>query len=68
MGTENKNSSTKTSWFDGLKSEFRKIIWPDRESVTKQTIAVVAVSVVVGILIAVIDTAVKYGVDFLIGL
>ncbi len=68
MGTEKNNSSGKTSWFDGLKSEFRKIVWPDRDSVTKQTIAVVAVSLVVGVLIAVIDTAVKYGIDFLIGL
>ncbi len=68
MGTDKNNSSDKTSWFDGLKSEFRKIVWPDRDSVTKQTIAVVAVSLVAGVLIAVIDTAVKYGIDFLIGL
>lgn len=68
MGTEKNNSSDKTNWFDGLKSEFRKIVWPDRDSVTKQTIAVVAVSLVAGVLIAVIDTAVKYGIDFLIGL
>ena len=37
----------KTSWFQGLKQEFRKISWTDRKSVVKQTIAVVSVSVVV---------------------
>lgn len=60
------NEGVKKSWWDGLKSEFEKIIWPTRESVAKQTGAVVVVSVVVGILIAAIDTVVKYGINFLV--
>ena len=58
----------KTSWFHGLKQEFRKISWTDRKSVVKQTIAVVSVSVVVGLIIAVLDWMIQYGVDFLLGL
>ena len=58
----------KTSWFSGLKQEFRKIYWTDRKSVVKQTIAVVSVSVVVGLIIAVLDWMIQYGVDFLLGL
>ena len=58
----------KTSWFSGLKQEFRKIHWTDRKSVVKQTIAVVSVSVVVGLIIAVLDWMIQYGVDFLLGL
>ena len=58
----------KTSWFHGLKQEFMKISWTDRKSVVKQTVAVVAVSIVVGLIIALIDWMVKYGVDFLLGL
>ena len=58
----------KTSWFYGLKQEFRKISWTDRKSVVKQTIAVVSVSVVVGLIIAVLDWMIQYGVDFLLGL
>ena len=70
MGNSNSKEETakKTSWFEGLKSEFKKVIWPDRDSIIKQTGAVVAVSVVVGVLIAVIDTIVKYGIDFLVAL
>ncbi|MCR5784824.1 MAG: preprotein translocase subunit SecE [Eubacterium sp.] len=68
MGNEKTESTVKKSWFDGLKAEFAKIIWPTRETTTKQTIAVVAVTVVVSILIAVIDTIVKYGIDFIVGL
>ena len=58
----------KTSWFHGLKQEFKKISWTDRKSVVKQTIAVVSVSVVVGLIIAVLDWMIQYGVDFLVGL
>ena len=58
----------KTSWFHGLKQDFRKISWTDRKSVVKQTIAVVSVSVVVGLIIAVLDWMIQYGVDFLLGL
>ena len=58
----------KTSWFHGVKQEFKKISWTDRKSVVKQTIAVVSVSVVVGLIIAVLDWMIQYGVDFLLGL
>ena len=58
----------KASWFEGLKAEFGKIVWPAKESLAKQTVAVVAVSVVVGLLIAVLDTFIQYGIDFLVKL
>ena len=47
-------------------AEFKKVIWPDKNTLTKQTTAVVAVSVILGALIAVIDAALKYGIDFLV--
>ena len=34
-----------SSWFTGLKAEFNKIIWPDKQSLARQTGAVVATSV-----------------------
>ena len=58
----------KTSWFKGLEKEFKKIIWPDKVTLAKQTAAVVSVSVVLGIIIAIIDFLAQHGVDFLIGL
>ena len=48
---EKKEKAPKKSWFDGLKAEFRKIIWPDQKSIGKQTTAVLSVSVVLGVLI-----------------
>lgn len=65
--TEKVEKTPKASWFKGLKAEFKKVIWPDRKSVVRQTIAVVSVSVVVGLIIALMDWIIQYGVDFLIG-
>ena len=61
-----KEKAQKKSWFKGLKAEFKKIIWPDKKTLAKETTAVVAVSVLLAALISVIDVIVKYGVDFLI--
>ena len=56
----------KKSWFKGLKAEFKKIIWPDKTTLAKQTVAVTLCSVALGAIIAIIDTFVKYGIDFLV--
>lgn len=61
-----KTKTQKKSWFKGLQAEFKKIIWPDRKTLAKQTTAVVAVSVVLGALIAVIDVILRYGIDLLV--
>ncbi|MCR5715671.1 MAG: preprotein translocase subunit SecE [Lachnospiraceae bacterium] len=59
------NKEEKVKFFDGVKGEFHKITWPDREAITKQTIAVAAVTVVTGAIIAILDFFVQYGVNFL---
>ena len=64
----NKENAGSKKWFDGLKAEFRKIIWPSREDIQKETTAVVVVSVILGIIIAVLDFIVQHGVDFLVNL
>ena len=61
-------STQKKSWFKGLSSEFKKIIWPDKMAVAKRTAAVVSVSVVLGAIIALIDFLVRNGVDILVSL
>ncbi|MCI7323771.1 MAG: preprotein translocase subunit SecE [Lachnospiraceae bacterium] len=64
---ENVEKAPKTSWFTGLKAEFSKIVWPEQKSVVRQTIAVIAVSVVTGLIIALLDWLIQYGVNFLVG-
>ena len=53
------------AWWKGLKAEYNKIIWDSKESVTKQTTAVVIISVILGIIIAIVDWVLKNGIDFI---
>ena len=67
MSNEQKVSKTpkapKVKFFDGVKAEFKKIIWPDKDTLLKQSVAVVFVSIVMGIIISLIDVAAQYGVS-----
>ena len=56
------------SWMNGLKAEFKKIIWPDQKTLVQQTGAVVAVSIVLGVMIALLDFIFQYGVDILVNI
>ena len=66
MGDTVKAKKQKKNWFKGLKAEFSKIIWPDRQSLTKETVAVLAVSVLLGVIIAVVDLIVGFGIEFIV--
>ena len=66
MGDNAKNESKpKTSFFKGLEMEFKKISWPDKNTLLKQSVAVTIVSIVLGGIIAVLDFAIQYGVNFI---
>ena len=56
-------ASKKKSRLQGLKAEFRRIIWPDKETITKETTAVVVRTVILGIIIALLDLLIKTGLD-----
>jgi preprotein translocase, SecE subunit, bacterial len=58
-------TTNKKSWFKGLKSEFNKIIWTDRDTLIKQTIAVVAITALIAIMILVVDEVAMNIVDIL---
>ncbi len=62
---ESAEKQKRPGFFSGVKSEFKKIAWPDRRETLKQSVAVVAISVVMGVIIAIIDYFVKNGVHFL---
>lgn len=65
--TESK-SKPKRSFWQGVKTEFKKITWPDKESLLKQSLVVVCISLILGALIAVLDFMFQNGIDFLISL
>ena len=52
-------------FFKGIKTEFKKISWPDKTTLLKQSVVVVTISIVLGLLITLMDTVIQYGVNFL---
>ncbi len=56
----------KKSWFKGLKAEFAKVVWPSRKSLVRETIAVVVISVLLGVIISVVDFVTRIGIEFLV--
>ncbi|MCI7275503.1 MAG: preprotein translocase subunit SecE [Lachnospiraceae bacterium] len=65
MGEPAKTEKKKVSFWTGLKAEFKKIIWPDKDSLIKQTIAVVLISIALCLVITVLDTVISTGIGFL---
>ena len=61
-----REKAPKRSWFKGLKSEFKKIVWPDKKTLGKQTVAVITISILMCGLISIIDAVVTFGVNFLV--
>ena len=64
--TVNNEGAQKKSFFKGLKAEFAKIVWPDKETVTKQTIAVMSSAIALGLIIAIVDLIIKFGLSFVL--
>ena len=61
MEAEKKGKAPKKNWTKGLQAEFKKIIWPDR-----QTIAVVVITAITGVLISAVDGVVLQVLNLLI--
>ena len=67
MAKEKDTASLKRSYFTELKGEFRKIIWPDKKLLGKQSVAVIIAAVIIGCIIAALDWVVQIGLKFIIG-
>ena len=65
--TVSNEKAPKTDFIEGLKAEFSKIIWPDKDTLTKETVVVVVSTVILGIVIAVLDLIIKFGLNIVIG-
>ena len=62
---DNNNEGAKISFIDGVKAEFKNISWPDGKSLSRQTTAVIIISVIAGILIAAMDFVFQHGFNFI---
>ena len=59
------NQSKLSVFWKGVKTEFKKIIWPDRDTLIKQLIAVLCVTVISALIIAVIDFGAQNLIEWL---
>ncbi len=64
MADSNKKEK-KTGFFKTIPVEFKKIVWPSKESVFRQSVAVTVTAIVVGILVTVFDFLIQYGINFI---
>lgn len=62
-GKKEKTAKAKGGRIQALKAEFNRIIWPDKDTVVKETTAVVIVTVILGAIIALLDFVIKTGLD-----
>ncbi len=67
MSDSNAAEAKKTPFFKGVKAEFKKIVWPDKQSLFNQSVAVIVVSLILGALIAIIDRILQFGINSIIG-
>ena len=75
--TESSSKSKKTSkkehkkngnFFADHKSEFKKITWPNKKVLTKQTITVIFISLIVGVIIFGYDLSINFVIQNIIKL
>lgn len=59
-------AAKKPSFFKGVANEFKKIIWPNKETLTRETIAVIFFSIVIGLIIALLDWVFQLGLGLII--
>ena len=65
MGDVANTSAEKTekkSFFTSVKAEFKKIVWPNKESLLKQSVSVIVASIVLGAVIALLDLGIQYAI------
>jgi preprotein translocase subunit SecE len=51
-----------------LKAEFKKIIWPNHKQLSRETVTVIVLSLLVGVIIFVIDKIFGFGYEHLVTL
>ncbi|MCR5294396.1 MAG: preprotein translocase subunit SecE [Lachnospiraceae bacterium] len=66
--TSKKAAEKKESFLGGIKKEWKKILWPTKDELIKQTSLVVVISIIMGAVIAVIDSAALQLVNWLMSI
>ena len=68
MAEVNKVKKDRAKWFREMRSELKKVVWPDGKTTAKNTGIVLLCSLGVGVFIGVFDAVAVWAVKTLVGL
>ena len=68
MAEEAKKKKDRGLWFREMKSELKKVVWPNKKTVLKNTGTVLLCSLVIGACIWIFDFAAMSAVDLILNL
>ena len=68
MAEEAKKKKDRGLWFREMKSELKKVVWPNRKTVTKNTGTVLGVSLLIGACIWIFDGVLGAALDLILSL
>ena len=68
MAEVNKTKKDRGKWFREMRSELKKVVWPDGKTTAKNTGTVILCSLGVGVFIWVFDAVAVLAVNTLVGL
>ena len=68
MAEVNKAKKDRSKWFREMRSELKKVVWPDGKTTAKNTGTVILCSLGVGVFIWVFDAVAVLAVNTLVGL
>lgn len=65
--TERKEQGRLTKYFKGVRSEIKKVVWPDKEDLVKYTALVILISSLVAFIIFLFDGLISRILSLIIG-
>ena len=68
MAEEAQKKKDRGLWFRELKSELKKVVWPNRKTVTKNTGTVLGMSLLIGACIWIFDGVLGAALDLILSL
>ena len=68
MAEEAKKKKDRGLWFREMKSELKKVVWPNRKTVTKNTGIVLGMSLLIGACIWIFDGVLGAALDLILSL
>ena len=66
--SEDANKPAKRSFWQNLTAEWRKIQWPNKATLAKETGAVVVITIVLGAVITLVDLIIRSGLSWILAI